>query len=225
MCLTSVNMTAAKQLHSSTTNPETKQPYPFLVCQRALAATRNRLEDAREHLAKHGVAMTAELAVEQKQRVEEQKKRAEAAKAKAGSEGKTSEEEEDEETQVRGLYRDPGGTVEINLQTTEVYLRNRMLMPVPSDIAAHSDFRAVFGSAAGPAPSPIATQPKIPGLPPGLMPTPSAAQQSSSLFCVVAANNIHRRLVTLVHGARAYEVSAWKPLSNADEVNVRVAFV
>ena len=48
---------------------------------------------------------------------------------------------------LRGLYRgDAAGSVEVNLQTGEVYLRNRMLMPTPSEICDHDDFHAVFGN-------------------------------------------------------------------------------
>ena len=45
----------------------------------------------------------------------------------------------------RGLFQDPVGCVRINLQTSEIYFRDRMLMPVPADIASHPDFLNVFG--------------------------------------------------------------------------------
>jgi hypothetical protein len=45
------------------------------------------------------------------------------------------------------MFQDPGGVVQVNLQTAEVYMRKRMLMPVPVDIAGHEDFKSVFGSA------------------------------------------------------------------------------
>ena len=51
-------------------------------------------------------------------------------------------------TARQGLYRDGSGTLEVNVQTTEVYLRGRMLSPVPALVAQHPDFQAVFGTAA-----------------------------------------------------------------------------
>jgi hypothetical protein len=44
-----------------------------------------------------------------------------------------------------GLYQDCYGYVQINLQTCEVYVNNRMNMPIPSEIAAHADYVAHFG--------------------------------------------------------------------------------
>eukprot|EP00975_Prorocentrum_lima_P037582 7904621-Prorocentrum_lima.AAC.1 len=47
---------------------------------------------------------------------------------------------------ISGLFQDPSGGVQANLQTGEVYLQNRMLMPTPADIATHEDFKTIFPS-------------------------------------------------------------------------------
>jgi hypothetical protein len=44
-----------------------------------------------------------------------------------------------------GLFQDCFGYVQINLQTCEVYVNNRMNMPVPTEIAGHPDFKIHFG--------------------------------------------------------------------------------
>ena len=81
----------------------------------------------------------------------------------------------------RGLYCDPMGSVQVNIQTCEVYLRDRMLMPVPPDISGHADFALVFGEGSG------------------------------SLFCAVREVCRHCRTINIMHGDRVYEVKAWKP--------------
>ena len=58
-------------------------------------------------------------------------------------------EKTDESKQIRGLYHNPVGSLQLNLQTGEVYMRKRMLMPIPTDIVAHADFKDLFGDSAG----------------------------------------------------------------------------
>ena len=81
----------------------------------------------------------------------------------------------------RGLYCDPMGSVQVNVQTCEVYLRDRMLMPVPPDISGHPDFKLVFGN------------------------------DSNSLFCAVREVCRYSRTINIMHDERVYEVKAWKP--------------
>ena len=50
----------------------------------------------------------------------------------------------------RGLYKDPVGSIRVNVQTSEIYLRDRMLMPVPSQMASHPTFLDIFGKGSEP---------------------------------------------------------------------------
>eukprot|EP00467_Chlorarachnion_reptans_P010822 CAMPEP_0114525784 /NCGR_PEP_ID=MMETSP0109-20121206/22631_1 /TAXON_ID=29199 /ORGANISM="Chlorarachnion reptans, Strain CCCM449" /LENGTH=5518 /DNA_ID=CAMNT_0001707433 /DNA_START=63 /DNA_END=16619 /DNA_ORIENTATION=+ len=97
-----------------------------------------------------------------------------------------------------GLYRDPMGTVQVNLQTAEVYLRNRMLMPVPADIANHRDFHDVFDAARA----------KKRGQRTGI----DSKGSAESLFCAIVENNLNRKLMTIVYGEHVYEVGSWTPI-------------
>lgn len=108
----------------------------------------------------------------------------------------------DNEEEVQGLYRDPMNVVVVNLQTAEVYLQNRMLMPVPTDIryrlnslcirdqtqawpdSAHADFLDVF--------------------------------QGGNMFCAVASSNVNCRKISIMHDNRVFSVTAWKPLKSVD---------
>jgi hypothetical protein len=117
-----------------------------LVCQRALVATRNDMGPAAHEralpLPPDGQPCTAaeylcahadELLEAARTQVAAAQAQAEASEAAAGS---------------AGLFTDPMGNIEANLQTGEVYLRKRMLMPTPREITAHADFAEVFGGAA-----------------------------------------------------------------------------
>ena len=42
--------------------------------------------------------------------------------------------------------------------------------------------------------------------------------EGAAIFCVVAANNVNRRKLTVMHQRRVYDISAWRPLTRADEV-------
>lgn len=98
------------------------------LCQKALALHNNRVEAAAEYLAKHGIASIAVSS--------------------------------DESTSIRGLFSqttsngmlsaqrrtDKAGTTNVNIQTGEVYVGNRLGMPVPQEITAHSDFISIFNS-------------------------------------------------------------------------------
>lgn len=44
----------------------------------------------------------------------------------------------------RGLYEDRKESMQFNVQTCEVYLRDCALIPVPRDISSHKDFKQVF---------------------------------------------------------------------------------
>ena len=52
---------------------------------------------------------------------------------------------ETEDTQS-GLFRDATGSVQIDVQTGEIFIKNRSRAPVPSSLASHSNFTAVFGN-------------------------------------------------------------------------------
>jgi hypothetical protein len=106
-------------------------------CQRALAECLNDLDRARQYLETH----TSELLEEERVKAEEK-----AAINKAMASGKIA----DARSGSRGLFQDPVGGVRINLQTSEIYFRDRMLMPVPADIASHPDFLQVFGPRGAP---------------------------------------------------------------------------
>lgn len=114
LAIAPVNQDAAKKL--TQVQDKTGRPYSLLAAQHALAASMNRIEDAKKWLVGHADEIPK-------------------LEAKGAGQG----------TKNRGLYQDPLGSVQVNLQTAEVYVNNRQLMPVPQDIASHTDFRAVFG--------------------------------------------------------------------------------
>ena len=58
----------------------------------------------------------------------------------------TKHDKQDQGLESRGVYKDPSGSLEVNIQTAEVYVQNRMLMPCPSDVVADADFTSVFGA-------------------------------------------------------------------------------
>ena len=101
--------------------------WPVRWCQTALAKCDNILEDARAFLYAHRDEMLAQQVAEASSDA--------ARQAEAGG-----------ELAVNSLWRDPTGSMEVNLQTSEVYLHGRMVMPVPGDITRHKDFQEVFGS-------------------------------------------------------------------------------
>jgi hypothetical protein len=59
--------------------------------------------------------------------------------------GDGQQQQQQQQEESRGVYKDPSGSLEVNIQTAEVYVQNRMLMPCPSDVVANADFSAVFG--------------------------------------------------------------------------------
>jgi len=86
-----------------------------LMCQHALAAANNNVEEARQLLLTDQDKLSSLVAKDDQNQL-------------AGLYSKTS----------------PSGTVHVNLQTAEVYCGNRLSMPVPLDIASHLDFKQVF---------------------------------------------------------------------------------
>ncbi|KNC47257.1 uncharacterized protein AMSG_03687 [Thecamonas trahens ATCC 50062] len=96
-----------------------RQTIPPLLAQHALVATSNVLQDAYTWLA---AATPADLSA-----------LVDAGSSAAGDDA------------VAGMYRDPMSVVVVNIQTAEVYLRSRMLMPVPIDVAGAPDFTRVLG--------------------------------------------------------------------------------
>eukprot|EP00658_Telonema_sp_P-2_P010324 TRINITY_DN13891_c0_g1_i1.p1 TRINITY_DN13891_c0_g1~~TRINITY_DN13891_c0_g1_i1.p1 ORF type:complete len:1462 (-),score=417.56 TRINITY_DN13891_c0_g1_i1:67-4452(-) len=70
--------------------------------------------------------------------------------AKAGLEdGRLSKEEPGEtvaagSNTMKGIYQDPDGALQVNLQTAEVCVRGRMRIPVPATISNDPDFQAVL---------------------------------------------------------------------------------
>eukprot|EP00466_Bigelowiella_natans_P015194 jgi/Bigna1/85176/estExt_fgenesh1_pg.C_20373 len=170
---------------------ENKQPVGVNVAQRALMETMNDLEAARQYLRKNLKEIKAKIAKELK----EEKLEASSSSSRDKS---------------VGLYRDPMGTVQVNLQTGEVYLRNRMLMPVPTDIANHSDFSDVFEVAQ----DLIAIQQQHQQKKKKKKKDKSSgsSSSSSSLFCAIVENNLNRKLMTIVHGQHVYEIGSWTPI-------------
>ena len=112
------------------------------MCQRALVACRNDMgQDMRAMPPRaDGVAMPAAqyLAVHATElQTDAEAVILEAAQAAAAeAEGSV------------GLFTDPMGNIEVNMQTGEVYLRKRMLMPTPREITSHTDFESVFAGVA-----------------------------------------------------------------------------
>ena len=72
-----------------------------------------------------------------------------AERAEAGLKAGTYSSEESvtseaESNITRGVYQDPDGALQVNLQTAEVYIRGRQRIPVPTSISTHTDFKAVI---------------------------------------------------------------------------------
>lgn len=78
--------------------------WPLRHCQKALAACNNVLEDAKEYLVSHGERLDVEAEAEEKAERE--------AEEKARLENMAKD--------INGLFRDPSGVVEVNVQTAEV---------------------------------------------------------------------------------------------------------
>lgn len=97
---------------------------------KALAASNNDYEAAAAYLVANEAQLDAEAAEEEEQ---ERREREEA-------------ERSGEAKKLNGVFRDPSGVLEVNLQTCEVYVQGRSLMPVPGDVATHDDYSAVFAN-------------------------------------------------------------------------------
>ena len=114
-----------------------------LMCQLALVHCRNdmgpearaepRLVAAGAEAEPEAASAVTYLAKEWAGLREEAEAELEARRLSAGEQAKAS----------AGLYTDALGNVEVNLQTAEVYLRKRMMMPTPREISAHADFEEV----------------------------------------------------------------------------------
>lgn len=92
---------------------------------------------------------------------------------------------------VHGLYNNPIGSLQLNLQTAEVYMRKRMLMPVPTDIASEPQFKELFDHSA------------------------------STPYCAFKANDANRRWIEILtsnkdHQGQIYSIMAWTPLRPAN---------
>lgn len=85
---------------------------------------------------------------------------------------------------IRGLYRDDVTNYQLNMQTGEVYLHNRVLIPTPGDILAMPSFKAAA----------------------------RASISSEMPFCSVVSNTTQRRHIRIVDTNDMYEIIAWKPL-------------
>ena len=91
-----------------------------------------------------------------------------------------------------GLYCSVSApAVRVNLQLHEVYLAERMLRPVPHEVATHEVFVEVFGERAG------------------------------HLYCAVASRTTNRQLLKLVLKDAAYDVAAWRPALSVGAVASR----
>jgi hypothetical protein len=117
------------------TTTTTTSKLGLYACQRALAESMNDIELATKYLNNH----RNELINEEKQLEEEKKSLMEG-----------SSEQDESSSSSRGLYQDPVGGIVVNIQTSEIYLRDRMLMPVPTQMATHPHFLDVFGRNAEP---------------------------------------------------------------------------
>lgn len=106
-------------------SPLTGNLYPLRWCQRALAACDNDVDRARDYLNTKSDALAS----------------LEAAEIARAADGEARRTEADGAGAAHTLWRDPTGSTEVNLQTSEVYLHGRMVMPVPADIAKHRDFQ------------------------------------------------------------------------------------
>ena len=106
------------------------------ICQRVCAACRNEVATSPERalppVPMEGRAYLARNAERLLQELAEEKAEAEALR-------------ESGDKRTNGLFVDPSGAVQVNLQTCEVYLGKRVLMPTPPDIQAHADFSLAFG--------------------------------------------------------------------------------
>ena len=89
---------------------------------------------------------------------------------------------------IRGLYRDAVTNYQLNMQTGEVYLHNRVLIPTPADILAMPSFKAAA----------------------------RASTSSEMPFCSVVSNTTQRRHIRIVDTNEMYEIIAWKPLVSKD---------
>jgi len=58
-----------------------------------------------------------------------------------------NDDEQSESSLIYGLYCNVAEDIQLNLQTAEVYFSNRMLMPVPQEVSANSDFHSIFAQA------------------------------------------------------------------------------
>jgi hypothetical protein len=124
----------------------------------------------------------------------------------------------------RGLYRDVGGYVELNVQTGELFVRGRQLTPVPADIASHPDFRDAFVAGATAHLPFIFDARALPaeagqGWGTGYAATDAGSPEaagpggsSKSSVCTVVSRNTHRTWVRLFRDRGEYEVLLWRPL-------------
>ena len=104
--------------------------------------------------------------------------------------GDAVEWDDDDESRKRGVYRDPAGYVQVNIQTGEVFLQNRMLCPVPTDIAVHPLFAEVL-------------KPSV-----------------SGHMCHIMSNNVNSRTIRVDVDGVAHDVVAWTPLRSDSAVAV-----
>ncbi|CAM9230572.1 unnamed protein product, partial [Ectocarpus fasciculatus] len=92
-----------------------------LACQVALRKNHNFLDASRSMIQNHRDEILQMEALELERRAKQR----------------------DNETSP-GLFQDSIDYVQVNIQSTEVFISNRVSIPVPSDFASHHDFSAVF---------------------------------------------------------------------------------
>jgi hypothetical protein len=123
----------------------------------------------------------------------------------------------------RGLYRDAGGYVELNVQTGELFVRGRQLTPVPANIASHPDFRDAFVAGAtahlpfifdartllGETGEGLGTDAGDPDAGSDAL---GRGGSSKSAVCTVISRNTHRTWVRLFRDRGEYDVLLWCPL-------------
>lgn len=109
-----------------------------------------------------------------------------------------------------GLYKDALGTLQINLQTAEVYFRDRILSPMPSDIQHHPD---VYNVSAG------SVLPVMCLLTAGWFLLRAACRcaqemnlQGVAIVCAAVSTHENRKVVSFLHENRVYEIACWQSL-------------
>ena len=139
-----VNLEKATQLLEKEKEKQEKKTLEHTMlglyaCQRALAECLNDYEAAIVWMNENRT-----LLLQEEKEQQEEKRRLDENNGDPGDPTTSSSDSS------RGLYKDPVGSIRVNVQTSEIYLRDRMLMPVPSQMASHPTFLDIFGKGSEP---------------------------------------------------------------------------